>query len=279
MSRIRLVVSTSAGGRNDRVHAALEGQGILTAGGHASRAVDTLVVAHVPDIHLTVADAGAAGIAAVLIDLHADQRQLVKHAVDGAQRADKTAKRAVAENTREADDQHDDKFAREQDLQHGKIACVARIRQKADGSFKSARRADIFAEARHCQVMTDPVPHGDRDSKNSQDHIFEIRKRPRDAALFNLGRRDLMEELLDESQRTEPAADCPSEGEPEDHDDAQHIPAGAVTGVGERVLDGSQGTCPDCPRAGIAVKARDADSFYFALIDLSVDESPQVRVI
>ena len=94
------------------------------------------MVAHVPDVHLTVADAGAAGIAAVLIDLHADQRQLVKHAVDGAQRADKTAKRAVAENTREADDQHDDKFAREQDLQHGKIACVARIRQKADGSFK-----------------------------------------------------------------------------------------------------------------------------------------------
>ena len=96
MSRIRLVVGTSAGGCDDRVRAA---QSVLTAGGHASRAVDTLVVAHVADIHLTIADAGAAGIAAVLIDLNADQRQLVEHAVNGAQRADKTAERAVAENT------------------------------------------------------------------------------------------------------------------------------------------------------------------------------------
>ena len=127
--------------------------------------------------------------------------------------------------------------------------------------------------------MTDPVPHGDRDGKHRQDHIFEIGKCPCDAALFNLGGRDLMEELLDQSQRTEPAADGPSEGEPEDHNDAQHIPAGAVTGVGERILDGSQGTCPYCTRAGITVKARDADSFYFALIDLSVDKSPKVRVI
>ena len=99
MSRIRLVVGTSAGGCDDRVRAALQGQSVLTAGGHASRAVDTLVVAHVADIHLTIADAGAAGIAAVLIDLNADQRQLVEHAVNGAQRADKTAERAVAENT------------------------------------------------------------------------------------------------------------------------------------------------------------------------------------
>ena len=221
------------------MRAGSEGQRVLTAGGNAPAAVNALVISYVADVHPAIAHAGATGVAAVLVDLHADQRQLVEHAVDGAEGAYKAAERAIAENTGQADDQHDHEFAHEQDLQHGEVARVARIRQKADGSFEGARRAYVFAEARHCQVVADPVPHWDRDDKNCQDHIFEVRERSGDPALLDLGRRDLVEELLDQSQRTEPAADGPSQGESEDHDDAQNIPAGAVAGISERVLDGA----------------------------------------
>ena len=127
--------------------------------------------------------------------------------------------------------------------------------------------------------MTDPVPHGDRDDENRKDHIFEIGERARHAALFDLGSRDLVQEFLDQAQGAQPSADRSAEGQPEDYDNAQHIPSGAVSGIGERVLNRAQRAGSGGAGAGVAVKSRDTDGFRLSLIDLSVDEAPQVGVV
>ena len=126
--------------------------------------------------------------------------------------------------------------------------------------------------------------HEDRD-----DDILQISERPRHAVLPDLGRRDPVQELLHKSHGAEPAADRPAERQSEDHDDPQHIPAGAVAGVGERILNGAQGAGTGSSGTGIAVKARDAygiaveagdaDRFRLSLIDFSVYKASEVRVI
>ena len=49
------------------------------------------MISDVADIHLAVHDTGSAVGAAVRIDLHTDDRKLVEHAVDRAQRAYESA--------------------------------------------------------------------------------------------------------------------------------------------------------------------------------------------
>ena len=65
-----------------------------------------------------------------------------------------------------------------------------------------------------------------------EDHIFEIAESAGHAALGDLGSRDLVQELLDQAQRAQPSADRSAKGQPEDHDNAQNIPAGTVSGIG-----------------------------------------------
>ena len=163
------------------------------------------------DIHLAAAHAGAAAVAAVFIYFDADEGQLVEEAVDRAEGTDEAAEGPVAEDAGSSDDDHDHEFAREEDLQHCKIARVLGIGEEADGALKSACRTDVFAKARHCQVVTDPVPHGNRDDEYREDHIFEIGESARHAALFDLGSRDLVQELLDQAQGAQPSADRSSE--------------------------------------------------------------------
>ena len=258
---------------------AFEGQGVLIAGAHALSAVDALVVADMAYVHLAVAHAGSAAVAAVFIYFDADEGQLVEEAVDRAEGTDEAAEGPVAEDAGSSDDDHDHEFASEEDLQHRKIARVLGVGEEADGALKSACRTDVFAKARHCQVVTDPVPHGNRDDEYREDHIFEIGESARHAALFDLGSRDLVQELLDKAQGAQPSADRSAEGQPEDHDNAQHIPSGAVSGIGERVLDRAQRAGSGGAGAGVAVKSGDTDGFRLALIDLSVDEAPQMGVV
>ena len=96
-----------------------------------------------------------------------------------------------------------------EDLQHCKIARVLGVGEEADGALKSACRTDVFAKARNCQVVAHPVPHGNCDDKYREDHIFEIGESACHAALFDLGSRDLVQELLDKAQGAQPPRDSP----------------------------------------------------------------------
>ena len=88
-----------------------------------------------------------------------------------------------------------------------------------------------------------------------------------------------MKELLDQSQRAEPAADRAAQNGSEKQKDSEHVPSGPVAGRRKRVLQRSERAGSDGTGAGIAVKARDAGIFCIALIDLAVNEAPQVRIM
>ena len=152
----------------------LQADRLLIAHLHAFGTVDAFVVTHMPHVHAAVAYAGAAVIAAGGVHLHAHNRHLAEEAVNGAKRADKTAETAIAENARKTDHQHDDKFAREQDVQHAEIACICWIGEQEDRPFKGAGRTDVLAEARHRYSVGNPVPGGDPDGKDAEDHIFQV---------------------------------------------------------------------------------------------------------
>ena len=124
---IGLVIRAAACRRLQGNGSRLEADRLLITHIHAFGAVDALVVTHMPHVHAAVAYAGAAVIAAGGVHLHAHNRHLAEEAVDCSQRTYKAAEAAVAEHTGQADDEHDDKLAREQDVQHSEIAGIGGI--------------------------------------------------------------------------------------------------------------------------------------------------------
>lgn len=71
-------------GRDEREVTCGKGQRILPADMYAPAAVDAFVVADVEDIHLAVPHTGTATVAAVRINMYADQCELVEKTVDRA---------------------------------------------------------------------------------------------------------------------------------------------------------------------------------------------------
>ena len=85
------------------------------------------MVAHSPYVHAAAAYTGTAVVTAVFVNLHADDIEPVEETVDRAKRTDKAAEAAIAEYAKQPDDEHDDKFAREEDPQHGELLRVRRV--------------------------------------------------------------------------------------------------------------------------------------------------------
>ena len=88
-----------------------------------------------------------------------------------------------------------------------------------------------------------------------------------------------MQQLLDQSQRTEPAADRAAQNSAEQQENAHHVPPGSVAGRGQRILQCPERAGTDSPGAGITVEARDTGILCLALINLAVNEAPQVRIV
>lgn len=96
---------------------ASDGDRSLPADGHALSAGDTLAVIDMPHVHLTVPDAGSAMRALHPIHPYAYKTEPVEEAVEGAQRAEKTAEGPVTENAGKNDDDQDHKLPGKQDAQ------------------------------------------------------------------------------------------------------------------------------------------------------------------
>ena len=246
---------------------------------HALGAVNALMVAHMPHIHATVAHTRAAAVAPAFVHADSDQTEAVEEAVDRPQRTDKAAEAAIAEDTGQSDNQHDDKLACKEDVQHAEQIGVARIGEQPDGAFKGTRRADIFAEAGQRHIMLQSVPQRDRYDEHRQQNVLQPGQRPGNPALLELECGNLVEQLLNQSQRTEPAADRSSEDHAEEQKDAHHIPSGPVSGGCECVLNGAERTCTDRARAGIAVESGDTGVFCLPLIDFTVNKAFDVCVV
>ena len=88
-----------------------------------------------------------------------------------------------------------------------------------------------------------------------------------------------MQKLLQESQRAEPSAYCPSQRHSEKQDDTHHVPSGAMSGRSQRVLECAERTGTDRSGTGIAVKARNTRIFSIALINLTDNKAFQMRIV
>ena len=237
------------------------------------------MVAHVADVHPAGAHAGPAVVAAALIHLNADDVEPAEQAVDRPQGAEKAAKAPVAEDAAQADHHQDDPFPGEQDAQHAVIIRPGGVGQMADRPLEGARRADVLAEGRQGQVVPQAVPQGNGDHEHRQDHVFEPGQGPGHAAFAELQGGDFVQQLLDQPQGAEPPADGAAQNDPEQQEDAQHIPPGPVAGGAQGVLDAAQGAGGHGPGAGIAVKAGGAGVFGVPVINIPLDKAFQIGVV
>ena len=246
---------------------------------HALAAVDALVIPHPPHVHAAVPHARAAAVAAAGVYLHADDVEPAEQAVDRPQRTEEAAEAAVAEHAGQADCQHDDELAGEQRAQHAVEGGVDRIGQEPHRALEGARRAEVLAEGRQRKPVAQAVPQGQGDHEHGQDDVFQPGQRPGDRALFELRRRNPVQQLLDQAHRTQPAADRPAQRHTEEQQDAQHVPARPMSGGGQRVLQGTQRTGAHRARTGITVEAGDAGSLRVPGVDPSVDEALEAGVV
>ena len=279
---IRPVVRTAACRRLQGNTSGPEADRLLAAHIHAFGAVDALVVAHMPHVHAAAAHTGSAVVAADRVHLYAHNRDLAEKPVDCAQRAYETAETAVTEHAGQSDDEHDDKLSREQDVQHPEIAGIGGIREQEDRPLRGAGRTDVLAEAGDRHTVNNPVPGGNPDDKDPENHIFQVRQRAGCTAFFDLRRGQLVQQFLDQPQRAEPPADRAAENQPVEHENAEDVETDLFTRCADRVLQRAQRAGPDSAGAGIAVEARHADALRgrgFALIDFALKEALEVGII
>ena len=98
-------------------------------------------------------------------------------------------------------------------------------------------------------------------------------------ALPDLRRRDLVQQLLDQAQRADPAADRPSQNHAEQCQDAHHVPGRGMPGGVQCILQGAQWAAGDRSGAGIAIEPGNADGFQVSGLDMAVNKAFEVRVI
>ena len=236
------------------------------------------MVAHMPNIHLAVRHAAPAVRAFALLDLHAENRHAREQPVNRPQRAEEAAERTVEEHARQQNRHHDDEFARKEDVEDGELARIDRVRQQAHCALERPRRADVLAEARH-GILLQAVRQRDDDHKHRQQDVFEIRQRMGEAAFLHLRRRNLVEQFLNQPQRTEPAADGAPQNQPVEHQNAQNVVRRALIRGRQRVLQRPQRTCANRARTGVAVEPRHAKVLDAAGVDVALDESLHIGVV
>ena len=114
---------------------------------HAFAALDTLGVTDVLYIHFTLADAQTAVGTALLVDLDADDGELVEKTVKRAKRADKTAEEAENEHARQNDRDHQKELPGEERAEHTQIAAVDLVGEQSHRALERSRGADVLTEA------------------------------------------------------------------------------------------------------------------------------------
>ena len=127
--------------------------------------------------------------------------------------------------------------------------------------------------------MLQPVPQGDGNYKNRQKNIFQPAEHPGKTGFFDLRRRDLVQQLLNQANGTEPATDRTAKNDTEKSQNPQYIPSGLMTGCSQCVLDRAQRAGAYCTGAGIAVKPRYTGIFCLTYIDFSIDKALQMGII
>ena len=237
------------------------------------------MISYMSYIHRACHHAPAAAAAAFRTDPDSGQGKAIEKTVDRAQRAEKPAEAAVAEDTGQANGQHNNPFLRKYGFQLEKGGTVCGVLQQPNGAFQGTGRADILAEGwqRNAFSHTEEQRYGN--DKYGQYSVLQVRQCPRYAAFADLERRNSVQQLLDQAQRTDPAADGSAENYAEQGQDPHDVPGRCMPRCTQGVLQGTERAAGNRSRTGIAVQSRHADGFQTAGVDMPVNEAFQVRVV
>ena len=229
------------------------------------------------DIQLACLLACAAFGACILIDAETVQRDRVEQPIDCAERAQVAAERPVDDNAQHHQNNQDRRLPGEQPAKRRAQRRVCGDQRNA--CEQRAGRADILAEPG--LALADNIQHGQRqdDDETEQDHIFQVFQPAlagQAAQLFDKG--DLVQQILHQPERAQPAANQAAEQRPEQQQEADDIKAELVLAAGDDGLQGADRAGAERTRAGIAVQAGDAYELACAFIDVALRKTGGVTV-
>ena len=116
--------------------------------------------------------------------------------------------------------------------------------------------------------------HGQQDHKDHQNHILQFAEKfipPESRDFFE--ERDLMQQILDQSKGTQPAADQPSDQSPHKNEKSRYIKSQLKVPAPNDSLERADGTGSQRPGAGIAIQTGNTEIFQLSLIDFALQEA------
>ena len=136
--------------------------------------------------------------------------------------------------------------------------------------------------------MTDDIHGNERknDHKADEDQVFRPDQYPMTGKILSFGNpffkgsrdRDPVEQILYQTERTEPSADEATENRAEQHQKSDDIKGKPIVPAGEDCLQGADRTGAEGAGAGIAVQSGDAKCLRGSGIDPSGGEAVQISV-
>ncbi len=235
------------------------------------------MVTNVLDVHLANGDTFSAVDTFGALHLHAQERDLVKQTVKRAQRTEESAENAVDKDRADDAADHQKEFPRKERPQHAEAAFVDLVGKQTDRALKRSRGAKILAKSREREITEHVKERNDKDEHDQHD-VFEVGQNACQSSLFDLGRGDLVQKILNQAKGAKEAADPAAKQKAKQKNDAKDVIRNGAVAACHRVLQSAQGARAGRARAGIAVQSRSADVFDGSLVDLPVSKALEVRV-
>ncbi len=216
----------------------------------------------------------AAERAGLLVHGHPEQADLVEEPEDGPERAGRPAEGPHDEDHPDEESREDRRLPGEQKAE---LAADRGIQEgQGDPRLERSGRADPLAEPGLSPAERVEDEEGQEDGQDDEEDVLEIPQEPGDA---ELGRRDLVDELLEEPEGAYPAARQAADGTADGPEEADDIEAELAPGEREVEPERAQGILERPDRAGaegrrarIAVEHGNAEALGRALIDAAFEE-------
>lgn len=248
------------------------------AGADALAAADALRVVRGlqdVDIHLAGFRAFPAGNTVLSIGLDREQRHAVHECVEGTERAEPLAERAVDEDAQDDDHDQDEQLPAEKRTERRADAGVCQ--RERDRALEYTLRAEVLAEKRiaHAELV-------DREGRKQhhheeQDEVLQVRERLQ-LLRGELLPRKLVQQLLKPAERAQEAADEAAEQHAEEDQEAGDVVGEAEARRADHSLKGTDRAGTGRRRARIAVEPRNAGDLALPLVDAARPEIRQVEV-
>ena len=165
--------------------------GVGGAGADTCSALNTFCIANLLYIHFAFSNAQSAIGAVFMVYSYANEGDLVKEAVKCSKGAKEAAEETEDEYACYKDGYHQKEFPSKEGTEHAQIAFVYTVREQSHCSFKCSGGANVFTKARQREV-SECVGKGEKNYKEDQNYILEIREYSCNLVLFDLRSGDLM---------------------------------------------------------------------------------------